>query len=194
MPKTFKRLCLHSNYPQIQNGFCEIFFGWPVAPNQMGSIFQQNIPRSPNIGWPWLSNYIAWIVLSNWTRSRSTQIKPEEPAENPTSKALNRPAKNGQTHINPTFPQHIHRFSRPSGSPSWASQSSKLHDTWPWPQPQYHQFSSRGTTQKKRGKNMVFIGKMICKWLFRIFFWLVVGPPLWQILVNWDDYSPYMGK
>ena len=24
--------------------------------------------------------------------------------------------------------------------------------------------------------------------------WLVVGPPLWKILVNWDDYSQYMGK
>ena len=25
-------------------------------------------------------------------------------------------------------------------------------------------------------------------------YWLVVGPPLWKILVNWYDYSPYMGK
>ena len=25
-------------------------------------------------------------------------------------------------------------------------------------------------------------------------YWLVVGPPLWKILVNWDDYSQYMGK
>ena len=24
--------------------------------------------------------------------------------------------------------------------------------------------------------------------------WWVVGPPLWKILVNWDDYSQYMGK
>ena len=24
--------------------------------------------------------------------------------------------------------------------------------------------------------------------------WLVVGPPLWKILVSWDDYSQYMGK
>ena len=24
--------------------------------------------------------------------------------------------------------------------------------------------------------------------------WLVVGPPLWKILVNWDDYAQYMGK
>ena len=24
--------------------------------------------------------------------------------------------------------------------------------------------------------------------------WLVVGPPLWKILVNWNHYSQYMGK
>ena len=25
-------------------------------------------------------------------------------------------------------------------------------------------------------------------------YWLVVEPPLWKILVSWDDYSEYMGK
>ena len=29
---------------------------------------------------------------------------------------------------------------------------------------------------------------------FSTWFWLVAGPPLWKILVNWDDYSLYMGK
>ena len=32
------------------------------------------------------------------------------------------------------------------------------------------------------------------RWMKTLAFWLVVGPPLWKILVNWDDYSQYMGK
>ena len=34
----------------------------------------------------------------------------------------------------------------------------------------------------------------IMGWLLDNDIWLVVGPPLWKILVNWDDYSQYMGN